>query len=409
MVGFFTHQVAVVTVFQHALGVATALLLYVGVRRLTGSPWPGLLPAAVLLLNSDQILLEQSILSEPLFSFLLAGALYCAVRAFESSDPWWRWPIAAGALTALAAVVRTEGVFLVPVLCLALFLAHRRPWRARLVAPGAVVASAAAILLAYGLANDVSNGRFEVGPSVGWHLYGRVAPFADCSQFTPPKGTEPLCHANPPGGRAGSDWYIFLPEAPAVRTFGHIGEEDEKLKAFALQVIEHQPLAYLREVFRDVRTYFAPDTRHNPPAYAGPDLNELDWGPLVDPVTLGQIKRGMESFFDPFTAHESPGGTRFLLDYEHPFRFGATLLTLCSLLTALGLLIGGRRPRIGVLLYGVGGLSVLVLSMFGGWYVGRHTVPISGPLAAGASIALFSLWQLERGRRRAARTAATPG
>src|SRR5881394_1603520 len=55
--GIVTHQVAVVTVLQHALGVATALLLYVAVRRLTCSPWPGLIPAGVVLLNSDQIFL----------------------------------------------------------------------------------------------------------------------------------------------------------------------------------------------------------------------------------------------------------------------------------------------------------------------------------------------------------------
>jgi hypothetical protein len=110
----------------------------------------------------------------------------------------------------------------------------------------------------------------------------------------------------------------------------------------------------------------------------------------------------MESFFDPFTVHKSSGGTQFLMDYEHPFRFGATLLTICSLLTVLGLFIGDRRLRIGVLLFGGGGLSMLVLSSFGAWYVGRYTVPIAGPVAAGASIAVLSLWRLERSRRRGA-------
>jgi len=400
--GIVTHQVAVVTVLQHALGVATALLLYVAVRRLTCSPWPGLIPAGVVLLNSDQIFLEQNIASEPLFGLLLAAALYCAVRAIDTPDPWWCWPAASGALTAVAAVVRTEGVFLVPVLFLALLLAHPRPWRGRLAAPGAALASAVAILFSYAVVNDVANGRFEVGPSVGWHLYGRVAPFADCNQFTPPKGTEALCDPNPPGGRAGNDWYIFQPESPAVRMFGHIGEQDGTLKAFAIRAIEHQPLTFARAVFSDIKTYFVPDTRHDPPPYAEPGLSdELDWARVVDPVTLGQIRSDMESFFDPFTVHESPGGTRFLMDYEHPFRFGATLLTLCSLLTTLGLLIGDRRLRIGVLLFGVGALAILVLSTLGTWYVGRHTVPIAGPIAAGASIALLSLWRLERGRRHA--------
>jgi hypothetical protein len=407
--GFVTHQIAVVTVLQHLLGIATALLLYVAVRRLTRSPWPALIPAGVVLLNSDQIMLEQSILSETLFSFLLAGAVYCGVRAIATPDPWWRWPTAAGALTAIAAVVRTDSAFFVPVLFLALLLAHPRPWRERLAAPGAALVTAVAILLAYGVVNDVANGRFEIGPSPGWRLYGRVAPFADCSQFTPPAGTEALCHANPPEGRAGSDWYVFLPESPAVQTFGHIGVEDQKLGAFAIQVIEHQPLAYARTVWDDMRTYFVPEMRVNPPPYSSPDLSgELDWTRVVDPVTLHAIRSRMESFFDPFTVHESSGGTQFLMDYEHPFRFGATLLTLCSLLIVLGLLVGDRRQRIGVLLFGVGGLAMLVLPMFGAWYTGRYVVPIAGEIAAGAAIAMLSVWRLERERRRALASAAEP-
>lgn len=400
--GLVTHQIAVVTVLQHVLGIATALLLYVAVRRITRSAWPGLIPAGVVLLNSDQIFLEQTIMAETLFGLLLAGALYCAVRAIDTPDPWWRWPTAAGALTAIATTVRTASVFLVPVLFLTLLLTHPRPWRGRLTAPAAALASAVALLFAYAVVNDVANGRFEVGPSTGWRLYGRVAPFADCNQFTPPNGTEALCHASPPGGRAGSDWYVFSPESPAVQTFGHLGEHDGKLKAFAIQVIEHEPLTYARTVFADVRTYFAPETRHNAPPYASPDLStELDWTRVVEPPLLGEVRSGMESFFNRFTVHESPGGTQFLMDYEHPFRFGATLLTLCSLLTALGLLIGDRRMRIGVLLFGVGGLAMLVLPMFGAWYTGRYVVPIAGPISAGAAIALLSLWRLERARRRA--------
>jgi 4-amino-4-deoxy-L-arabinose transferase-like glycosyltransferase len=410
IIGLISHQVAVVTVLQHLLGIVTALLLYYAVRRLTRSPWPGLIPAAVLLLSSDQIFLEQNIMSETLFSVLLAAGLYCAVRAIDSPDPWWRWPIATGALMGIAAFVRTDSAFLLPVLFLAMLLVNpRRTWRKRLVAPGAALASAVVILLGYGVVNEVAHGEFTPAPSPGWHLYGRVAPFADCSQFTPPEGTEALCNPEPPGGRVGNDWYLFYPESPAVKTFGYIGQEDQKLKAFAMQVIEHQPRAYLSAVFDTLKTYFVPDTRHDPPMYSDSGLStELDWIREVPEPLLGEIRSQMESFFDPFTVHESLGGTRFLMDYEHPFRFGATLLTLCSLLTLLGLLIGDRRQRIGVLLFGVGGLSMLILSSFGAWYVGRYTVPIAGPVSAGASIAVLSLWRLERARRRGATPGAEP-
>jgi 4-amino-4-deoxy-L-arabinose transferase-like glycosyltransferase len=404
ILGVITHQVAVVTVLQHLMGIATALVLYAAIARLARSPWPGLLPAAVVLLNSDQIFLEQSVMSETLFGIFAASALYAAVRAIDAPVPWWRWPLATGVLTALAAIVRTEGVFLVPVVCIVLLVIRPRPWKGRLAAPVAALASAAVLLLAYAVANDVANGRFEIGPSTGWHLYGRVAPFVDCNQFTPPKGTGGLCHPNPPGGRAaGNDWYIYLPDAPARRLFGPMGNHDGKLKAFAIQVIEHQPLTYARAVFRDVKTFFVPDTRHNPPFYAGPDLStELDWNRTLDPTRQTQLVRAIGRFFDRFKVDASPGSVDFLQSYEHPFRFGATLLTLCSLLTLLGLLVGDRRLRTGVFLFGVGALAMLALSMFGAWYVGRYTVPVAAPVAAGASLALYSLWSMESARRRAA-------
>ncbi len=404
ILGFITHQVAVVTTLQHLFGIATALLMYFAVRRLTRSQWAGLIPAAVVLLNSDQIFLEQNVMSEALCELLLAGALYCAVRALDDRDPWWRWPLAAGALTAFTAIVRTETIFLIPVMFLALLLVRRRPWRKNLAAPGAMLGMAAVILLGYAVTNQIANGRFEVGPSTGWHLYGRVAPFADCTQFTPPAGTEALCHPElpPPDTRVGSDWYVYLPESPAVKTFGHMGEDDSKLKEFALQVIEHQPRAYLTAVFDDIKTFFVPETRVSPAPYEDSDLStELDWSREVEEPTLGEIRGGMETFFDPFTVHERKGGVDFLQGYEHPFRFGATLLSLCSLLVLLGLFVGDRRSRIGVFLFGVGGLAMLTLSMFGGWYVGRYTVPIAGTVAAGAAIALCSLWRMERDRRRA--------
>ena len=34
-----------------------------------------------------------------------------------------------------------------------------------------------------------------------WNLYGRVAPWADCTKFTPPPGTRALCEATPPSQR----------------------------------------------------------------------------------------------------------------------------------------------------------------------------------------------------------------
>ena len=85
--GALTREVVFPVFLQHLAGIATALLLFAAVRRITGSAWAGLVPAAAVLLNPDLIYLEHSIMSEPWFVLACAGAVYAAVRAFDRPDP----------------------------------------------------------------------------------------------------------------------------------------------------------------------------------------------------------------------------------------------------------------------------------------------------------------------------------
>src|SRR3954453_7174519 len=82
---------------QHGLGLATALLLFLAVRRIGGPAWLGLAPAAVVALGGDQLFFEHAVLSETLFGFLCAAALYAGARCLDGG---WAWPVAAGALCA---------------------------------------------------------------------------------------------------------------------------------------------------------------------------------------------------------------------------------------------------------------------------------------------------------------------
>ena len=392
--GTVTREVAVPIVLHHLFGVATALLLYASVLRLSGSRWFALLPAAVVLLSSDQILLEQSIMSEPLCTVLLAAALYCATRALVGGDRWWAWPLAAGALTAASGTVRTQVLFLVPVLLLVLLLRRPRPlsWSA----PLGAFAGLALVLVPFAVANRIDHGRLEIAPASGWHLYGRVGPFADCGQFTPPKGTEQLCTLAPSPRTIGNDWFIFYPDSPAIRTFGGLGEQDDKLLAWSRAVIIGQPRTYVTAVLKEMAAYFVPSVRR-PLPYTGPDLGpELDWT-RPDPGAPRNIEV-MERFFDDFDVTENGDVTRFLGGYQEWGRFGSKLLTACTLLIALGLALGDRRHRLGIALFGLGGLSMLLLPLFGGWFAGRYLVPNSGPIAAGAAIALHALWLYGRAR-----------
>jgi hypothetical protein len=406
LLGFVSRELALVIIVQHLLGISTALVLFAAVRRMVSSPWPALVPAAVVLLSADVVFLEHTIMSESFFLATLAIALYASVRATQDPEPWWRWPVLAAALIVLAGLTRSAALFLLPVLLLAMPLARPRYRRSHLRAPLAAGGVAVLLLIGYAFANLSGNGRFEVGPTQGWHLYGRVAPFADCSQITPPDGTEDLCEATDPSQRPGGDFYLYIADSPAQRAYGREPwrKHDDDLGAWARQVIIHQPLTYAREMWRDVKTYFVPSVRV-PRNYSGGDLDaELDWTVWYpgSARSARQIEAGMETFFEPFNAKRNTSSLEFLHDYQRFFRVGATLLVLASLLTLLGLFVGPRRHRVGVFLFGIGGLAMLVGPTVSVYAIGRYTVPISPLIAAGGAITLLSLWRMEAGRRSAA-------
>ena len=405
LIGIVSREIAVPVLLQHLSGIASALLLYAAVRRLVGSPWPALAPAAVVLLNADLVFLEHTVMSESLFVLTLSSALYAAVRAIDAPGAWGPWVVGCGLLLAIAAMVRTAGLFGIPVVALVVLLGRPGSVRAGWRPAGALCATAAVALVAYATASSAINGRFEVAPAQGWHLYGRAAPFADCTRFDPPEGTEPLCEARPPERRPGLDFYLFDGTAPAYREFGALGEQDGKLGAFGRAAILNQPGDYLAAVWDDVAGYYVPGAYPFRPG-AGSDLDpQLDWRwPLLPvatevPTTWQEIARAVEGFFDDFSVDLDEGGLQTLRDYQRVFRFGATALAATTALILLGLLIGERRNRLGVLLFGGTGLAILLLPALSVHYAARYTVPVAPLLAAGAAIALLSGWRWWEGRR----------
>lgn len=392
--GAVTREIAAMVLLQHLLGLVSALLLFAAVRRLTGSQWAGLLPAAVILLNPDQIFLEHAIMSESWAVLTISAGFYAAVRAFDRPDPWWGWPALAGLALGLGVVIRTAGLLAIPVMVLALVLCRPQPlarWRERWRAPAAAAGAAALVLLAFATANASFGERFGLGPSQGWYLYGRAAQFADCDRFTPPPGTEALCEQTPAAERPGAYDYLFDPEAPAPRTFGRFGSSDELVGEWARRAIRAQPLDYLATVWEYGRGYYLPGFTPE----GGTDLDpQLDY--TAGSFFESEIVRGLGSFYDRFTVDRFQPGLEILHGWQRVGRFGALALAITTLLVIVGLLVGGRRSRVGVLLFGIGGLALLVAPVLTGNYVGRYTVPMAGPLMAAAAITILAL----RDRRR---------
>jgi len=407
LLGLFSREVGFAVVVQHLSGIGAGLLLYAATRRVTGSPWPALAPAAMVILGGDQLFLEHAIMSEAAFTAVLALALYLVVRALEQPLPVYGWPLASAVSIAGLTAIRSAGLFLVPVVLIALVARGPGPWRRRLAAPAALAAAFAGLMLAYAVASERVNGRFEIAPAPGWHLYARVAGFADCARFDPPPGTEALCEGRPASARPGLDFYLYDPRSPAHRAFGDLGEHDDRLGAFARASILAQPGDYLGAVAEDVLGYFVPGSYELRPDQGADLEGQIDWSVAVvdyPPAVRAQFDAtalGMQEFFEPFRPDADPPGIEVLNVEQRLVRFGATALVLSTILVVIGLLVGPRASRLAVLVFGGGGLAILVGSSLSVYYVARYSVPIAGPMVGAAAIAAHSLWELRARSTRA--------
>src|SRR4051794_19011143 len=252
-----------VVVVQHLLGLVSALILYLAVVR-AGAPRAfGLIPAAVVALGGDGIFLEHSPISESLFIFLVAVALYAGVRALEGRS--LAWPLALGAALALALSVRVVALPLLPLAAGCVLACTGPSLRRRLALAGAVGLGALVLLGPYYVAEYHATGRTGLSRNGMWNLYGRVAPFANCNKFTPPKGTEELCETTPRSQRPLAyqytfNWYF----SPAIRAFAnpHVATADQTnaVTAFSVAAIVGQPFDYLEEVGAGLLRYVAPES-----------------------------------------------------------------------------------------------------------------------------------------------------
>lgn len=390
--GAVTRNVAFTVSLQHLTGFGSALLLWAATRRLTGSPWPGLLPAVFVLLNPDLIYLEHGIMSESWSILVMSFGLYAAVRAFDQPIPWWGWPLACGAAIGAAATIRSANLLLIAVVVLALLL-YRGSRLTRWAAPATAAATAAFVLFVYANANATFATRFAIGPSSGWIAYGAASQFADCTRFTPPQGTRVLRETRPSAKRPGSYYYLFDPNAPAPRAFGSFGAHDDLVGAFARRAIRAQPGDYLRMTWTFLHSYWVPDSAPDRPDLGG-DVKHGFIFTRSNPFIAAAIHQRLEGFYRAFNVKPWREGLRFLNAWRPFTRFGSTGLVITTILTLIGLCIGTRRSRAGVLLFGVGGIAVILPAALTASYSARYIVPMAGPMMVAAAIALTELWRM---------------
>lgn len=376
-------HLSLLVLLQHGLGVASAVLMYLAVRRVTGSMLLGLIPASLILFDGYGIWIEHTPISEALFGFLVCAALCAALRAADGR--WWLLAFV-GVLIAAAGVVRPVGFILTPLIGVWIFWVRAGAARLRMLAVLALSGPVFLLGATYVLVQRAETGFTGITRDSGRILYARVAGFADCSRFTPPAGTAALCEPTPPSERGSFNQYLTgFPDgatqvspadrsiSPAWRVFGPPPRGNAELAAFGWTVILHQPLDYMSAVASDFRYYWSDHHRAFIAAAA-----------RIDPG----VEQAVISYYG------APGvrgqGLTFVRWYGRSIEVTGVLMIILLLSPLAALLAQDRRARRAAVLLACAGWLLPLASDALASVDPRFVLPAYGPLAAAAAIGLGS-------------------
>jgi hypothetical protein len=246
------HSYALITVIQHLLGLAVAVMVYALLRHRFGAPARlATLAAVPVLYDGFEIELEHLIMPDVPFLFLLV--LATTLLLWNPTGPSLRTCVTAGLLLGIAGCLRSVGLPLLPIVAVCMVIRRVR-WRR-------VAAAAVACMLpvlAYAGVFSLEHGRFAMTDSTGVFLYSRVMAFAECSRMRVPADELVLCATVPPARRPISQEYIWGKRTPLrrlpQRMFSPV--PNSLAEDFAIRAIEAQPLGYARAVFGDTWRVF---------------------------------------------------------------------------------------------------------------------------------------------------------
>ncbi|MEA2309666.1 MAG: hypothetical protein QOI65_1952 [Thermoleophilaceae bacterium] len=382
---------------QHLFGIAAALLLYAAVRRLGAPRWAALVPAAVGLLSGDLAYLEHSPLSESPFLVLACGGLYSAVRGLDAGARRPAWLALAGALVASAALFRNVGLILPTVVAIWALAAVTGPLRAKLVAGGFAAGAAGIVIGVYAALAALAGGTTGMSDVSGWNLYARAAPFADCSQFTPPRGTRFLCQTTPESKRPGSLFYLWFKGSPARARFSHPPIGGDRLGEFGRAAILAQPFDYLKDVARQLPRFVDPAAYHR--RYTGGGAFSIARrNAEAERLVSYEVRRD----YDAERLHVG-GAVRRVAEWQDTDRLGGVVPALLVVLALAAVVLARGRARRGALLFAAAGGGLVLLPAATLTLIARYTVPPTPIVAAAAGLGAWALADRVRGvaRRRA--------
>jgi hypothetical protein len=375
----FGKSLQALTIAQHAAGLATGVLVYALLTWARVARWLAACAAGLVLLESYGVALEQHVLSETFFALFITASTFLAIRSARDG----RAIAASGLLLAASATMRPQALFVIPV-WIGYVLLRNHNLR---VLGLAVVCACAPVALYAGL-HAAKTGEFGLTQSDGWFLYGRVAQIADCAHLKPTPAAERLCTGPGSGPNRDVSYYVWGRASPAHRVFGGISADpvqqshsNAQLRAFALTVIEAEPVQYAGLVTDDFFRYFEPG--ETPWSYDQTSITLPDSASMAQ-VMIGTDRREVVS--------QSTGGqpAKLLGTFQSLSRPPRLLFALLSILSLGGLLVrnagqGDSVGRAGIALLAGSFFAILLGSAASSDFAMRYLVP-EIPLIVGAGI-----------------------
>ncbi|MBI4460932.1 MAG: glycosyltransferase family 39 protein [Acidobacteria bacterium] len=243
-----------VVLAQHLLGIGTAVLFYLIPRRLLAPRFRSLavvcgLAAGILMYPA---LLEHSILSESLYTFLLGAAAYCLLAWVQASRD--AMAVACGVLLGLAALTRPIGAGVFPLWLVLIFLLRGRKLVLRLLFFGG--AAFAVLLLPLLARNSITMGSFSLEQSLGRNLISVTDRVVDYDRGVHPQIKS--VYREYLKDKRGPDAVVVYSAMPRLRqaTGWSDAQIDRALAEIAWEAIRAHPLEYLESRLRRLPLLF---------------------------------------------------------------------------------------------------------------------------------------------------------
>lgn len=360
------HSLLLVTLLQHLMGLAAAVLLYRLVRGLEVGAVGATVAASPLLFDAYQLDVEQFVLSDTLFTLLTVAAVTLAMRILRGAG--LSSAVGLGGLLAAAALVRTVGLGVAGAVVVVLLLA-RAGWSRVAV----VAASCALPLGIYALAFHAAYGVYGLQGYGGRYLYGLVAPFASCDRAALPVDERGLCPTLPKYARPGVNQYVWS-EYNLAHVPGDSIQRSKLAGDFARPIAMHQLGDAAAVTAGNVLHYFAPGRQTGPRDWFGGSWQF----PLKDRSPAWNIYPAKYGFGDGVTQGRIVNGlAETLRGYQRVVFVPGPALALALVVAAAACCLR-RLPRLtraSIALTSLAGLSLLVLPSVSAGFDWRYLLP----------------------------------